>query len=150
MKFKQLEPSLTDKSVSVKLRLRLFEAVVSPTVTYGLETCCLTQANCDRLDIVQRKMLRRTLGWQPFSAEESWSERGRVMQERLQRALRLWDVPKWSDAIKGKRESLKATLLNLPAIVYAAVNWDPRQTADQNGHADVKRQVGRPPRRWKE
>ena len=34
---------LTDKNISVKLRLRIFDTVVSPTATYGLAKCALTQ-----------------------------------------------------------------------------------------------------------
>jgi sorting nexin-29 len=37
-KYAQLKPSLTNRHVNLRLRLRLFDTVVSPTVLYGLET----------------------------------------------------------------------------------------------------------------
>ena len=76
MKFQQIARTVTDKNINIKLRLKLFESVVTPTALYGLETCSLTHYDEERLDIAERRMLRRIVGWCPFEPEETWSERG--------------------------------------------------------------------------
>ena len=62
-KFRSLMPTLTNRHISTALRLKLFEAVVSPTVLYSLETVALTDALAKRLDTVQRCMLRLSAGF---------------------------------------------------------------------------------------
>ena len=42
MKFRELSGSLTDKKVSITLCLRLFDAAVSASDIYSLDTCPLT------------------------------------------------------------------------------------------------------------
>ena len=59
MSYKQ---ELTSKSYSLNDRLRLFNAVVSPTILYGSETWTLTKTLQKKLDGVFTRMLRRTLG----------------------------------------------------------------------------------------
>ena len=54
--------SLLDKHVALPMRLRLFEAAIAPTLTYSLKTVALTQKLKDRVDVVQRRMLRRIVG----------------------------------------------------------------------------------------
>jgi len=48
-KFHLFKHSLTNKHVDIKLRLRLFEAVVSPAALYGLSTAPLTAAGLELL-----------------------------------------------------------------------------------------------------
>ena len=63
MRFHDLQQVLTNRKIPVHLKLQLFDSVVSPTVLYGLYTTPLTATQLDRLDAVQRKMLRRIVGW---------------------------------------------------------------------------------------
>ncbi len=73
---------------AVKLRLRLFDTVVTPTAIYSLSTTPLTTIQLAKLDAVQRKMLRRIIGWIRFDDEE-WETTGQRMKARLDAALHL-------------------------------------------------------------
>ena len=70
------------------------------------------------------------------------------MKDKMERVLDLQKITVWSEGIRTRRENLKTNLEQLPALVNAAVKWQPRQTATPNGWVNVKRPVGRPPRRW--
>ena len=63
MKFRSLQDSLLNRHVNIQLRLKLFNATVTPTVLYGLETCALDRKQLEHLDVVQRRVLRRIAGW---------------------------------------------------------------------------------------
>ena len=84
--FQKLQDSLVNKHVNVKLRLKLFDATVSPTALYSLNTCPLTVVQLKKREAVQNRMLRRIVGWVSFSGE-TWEETGRRMKNRLERAL---------------------------------------------------------------
>ena len=58
MKFHQHTDVLIDKNVCIRSRLRFFDAIISPTILFGLGTCALTQQQINQLDRVQRRMLR--------------------------------------------------------------------------------------------
>ena len=85
-KFRENEASLMNRNINIKLRLKLFSATVSPTLLYSLDTCPLTLHQLSKLDILQRKMIRKMVGW-IFDEDESWTERGRRMKHPLQTAL---------------------------------------------------------------
>ena len=51
-KFHQKRPVLTNRLISLRSRLRLFSAVVSPTLLYCLPTVLMTQRLYDRIDVV--------------------------------------------------------------------------------------------------
>ena len=63
MKYKALQRIYEDKHIPVKFRLKLFDATISSTMLYSLQTCPFTQELENRLDVVQTKMLRRLVGW---------------------------------------------------------------------------------------
>ena len=54
---------LTNKNISVKLRLRLFDSVVPPTATHGLATCALTQQQRMKIAAARAAMLRKIVGF---------------------------------------------------------------------------------------
>ena len=70
-KFKALQSTLTDKNVPLKLRLKMFDTVVTPTVLYGLGTAPLSVAQRPKLEPSQRCMLRLMLGWVCYETD-SW------------------------------------------------------------------------------
>ena len=52
MKYKIYQHALENKHVSLNLRLKLFQSIISPTVCYSLDTCPLTDALNKRIDVV--------------------------------------------------------------------------------------------------
>ena len=65
MKFHEHKGTLLNRHVSLKMPLKFFDAVITPTVLYGLTTCPLTTAQLSHLDVVWRRMLRSIIGWVP-------------------------------------------------------------------------------------
>ena len=89
---------LTNKNISVKLRLRLFDSVVSPTATYGLATCALTQQQRTKIAAARAAMLRKIVGfWK--RPDEDWEDAGRRCKHRLQNALSQHPVSDWLQVV---------------------------------------------------
>ena len=71
-------------------------AIVSSTVLYGLDISPFTEKIQSRLDVVQRTMLRKMIGW-VSSTEDDWETIGHKMKERLRRCLELYPIADWSE-----------------------------------------------------
>ena len=104
-KYRKLQHVMEDRNISIALRLKLFDAVVTPTLLYSLDTCPMTSALEQRVDIVQRKMLRRMVGWVTFQ-QDTWHDIGLRMQRRLQQGLARYPVASWSDEIRKRKATL--------------------------------------------
>ena len=91
--------------MSLNLRLKLFQSIISPTVCYSLDTSPLTDALKSRLDVTYRVMLRRMIGW-VSSTGDTWEEQGRKMKNRLDRALAGYPIADWSIAIHDKKSEV--------------------------------------------
>ena len=61
-KFSVYKGELCDKRYSLLHRLKLFNAVVTPTVLYGAECWTMTAGREQKLKVAQRRMLRKMLG----------------------------------------------------------------------------------------
>ena len=83
MQYNNLKHVLENKHVTLHLRLKLFQSVITSTVLYSMETCPLTENLHERLDIIQTKIMRRMIGWN-FVAGDSWEMAGHKMKNRLQ------------------------------------------------------------------
>ena len=78
-----------NRHVPIKLRLKLFDAVVSPCALFGMSVLPIYQKMMDEFDITRRKMLRKMVGWVRYP-EEEWSTTMRRMNDRVDCALRQW------------------------------------------------------------
>ena len=63
MKYKLYQHVFENKDVSLTLRLKLFQSIITPTVCYSLDTCPLTEVLKSRVDVTQRVMFRSMIGW---------------------------------------------------------------------------------------
>ena len=61
--FYKLKNILFDQNVSLNLRLKLFDACCTPVALFGLSVLSLTVKDRKVFDILQRRMLRRIIGW---------------------------------------------------------------------------------------
>ena len=50
---------LTNKRISVKLRLKLFDATISPSLLFGLSALPVHEVSAKKLDATQREMYRQ-------------------------------------------------------------------------------------------
>ena len=103
MKFRGLQHLFLDKHISTALRFKLFDAVVTSTAVYSLDTSSLTVSLCSQLDIVQSTMLRRMVGWMCYGGD-SWEERGRRMKRRLEVALTRFPLERRVISCKEREE----------------------------------------------
>jgi hypothetical protein len=141
-KFQALQLTLTDKHVPLKLRLKMFDNVVTPTVLYALGTAPLSDALKQKLDITQRCMLRRMLGWVCYD-NDSWEERGRRMKLRLEKALELYPVEAWSVKLQTQKANFVEAINTMPKWTRLAYEWKPLACDRLNG-VKAHRRRGRP------
>ena len=139
LKFNTLAPTLLNRKIDLKLRLRLFHSCVSPSVLYSLATTPLTSAQVEKLNATQRIMLRKIVGWVRWD-EESWHEIGHRMKKRLERAMELYPMETWGEARDKHREHLifKMDTGCCPHLLLATRSWN----------ASSRRPRGRPRQRW--
>ena len=61
--FHKHQKVLLNRHVPMKLRLKLFDAIVSPCALFGMSVLPVYQKMMDKFDITRRKMLRKMVGW---------------------------------------------------------------------------------------
>ena len=144
-KFNKFRYVLTNRHVSIKGRLQLFNAVITPTILFGLGSLPLTKRQLEEIDALQRKMLRSIVGWYRVEGE-AWSDTMRRMKSRVQSALRQSPVTTWSEVYRRTQHSFGARIVKQNAWPLFAASWDP--TRHNNFATQPKRKPGRPPKRW--
>jgi len=144
-KFAQHRDILSDKNVCLRSRLRLFSAVVTPCVLFGLSTCALTGAQVESLNVVQRRMLRVIVGWVRLR-EEPWADTMRRMRDRVDRAMNIFPIQPWSSQLARRKFNLAGMFMknqeDWPSII---IRWHPNST-----NPIAFRSRGRPQRRWED
>ena len=90
---------LVNRHVPVQLRLKLFDAVVTPAALFSLASLPLTSSLIAQLGVAQRKMLRSIVGWVRLSSDD-WATTMRRMRSRLDHASRLHFVSPWEFSLK--------------------------------------------------
>ena len=93
-KFHQHRRWLVNMDVPVGLRLRLFDAICSPTILFGSAVLPLGLKQRQSLDILQRKMLRLMVGWRRLPGEE-WSTTMARMNVRVKKACDQYPIGSW-------------------------------------------------------
>ena len=64
---------ILNRHVSVAKRLKFFDVCVSPSILFALVCFPLIRGQVEDLDILQRKMIRRIVGWRRIDGEP-WDE----------------------------------------------------------------------------
>ena len=131
MKYNALQHVFEDKHIPLKLRLKLFDSAITSTVLHSLESCLIHDKLFHRLDVVQRKMLRRIIGWISHS-DETWDERGRQMKKRFQKCMESYPVSDRSVSIHIRETLIEPEIENLPFLSSSALRWDPVACSSAN------------------
>ena len=143
MRFHKHRDILLDRNINIRSRLKFFNSVISTTVLYGLPACALTAQQVESLDILQRKMLRRIVGW-ARQGDEEWSETMRRMRMKVDRALCLYPVEAWSKQLLRRQFRMVCRLSRCRDEWAMRVScWNPILT-----NAAACRTRGRPATRW--
>ena len=85
-KFHTHKEILTNIHVSLKLRLKYFDAIISPAALFGLASLPLVASQIQRLNVVQRRMLRAVVGWVAVDGND-WQGTMRRMNCQARSAL---------------------------------------------------------------
>ena len=140
---------LCNRNVSVKLRLRLFDAVVTPTILFGLAVLPLSQVSLNKIEVVQRKMLRKIAGWVRIG-NEPWEETMRRMKDRVSCALQQYPVMPWKKRI-GKalwKFILRVKTAPENSWIQQSSMWAPNEMNDDASDFLPYRCRGRPCLKW--
>ena len=148
MKFHEHRGTLLNRHVSLKMRLKFFDAVITPTVLYGLTTCPLTTAQLSHLDVVWRRMLRSIVGRVPV-LDGDWHLAMTQMNQKLAAAERIYPLKSWTEKLLIGQFRFAAHIAckegQWPAIVCS---WNPCQNWTGNFVFKPHRRKGRPQIRW--
>ena len=137
-KFHQNSRWLTNRHISLRHRLRFLDAVVRPTLLFGLHVLPLSQQTLRRIAALQRKMMRKVVGWVRHS-DEDWTCTMSRMKMRIERCWKLYPCRAWDRVALHQQchyaAHVKANASHWPYMVSV---WRPSGT----------RRVGRPRQRW--
>ena len=103
-KFHLFHGSLTNRHVDIKLRLRLFDAVVTPCVMYGLATAPMTSADIEHLAATQRNMLRSIVGYVK-GPTDTWADMHRRLNKKIADALAKLPIRMWAEELATQRHN---------------------------------------------
>ena len=137
-KFNAHRQWLQNSHISLKLRMRFFEACVQPTALFALHVLPLRVADLSRIAATERRMKRCIVGW-VRQADDDWPTTMRRMRYRVARADSVWPSRSWLETIWLQQWHFVAHLHD------SACDW-PRLLA--NWQPDGCRFQGRPHLRW--
>ena len=148
-KFHAFRTSLSNRHVDIALRLRLFDAVVTPSALYGLSTAPLTAVMVERLAAAQRQMLRLMFGYVK-APDDTWADMHRRLSAKISSALAKFPLRLWADELNSRKHklSLKVADGSAPELVRILHAWDPAQIIDNKLSERPCRMRGRPPATW--
>ena len=125
-KFCKIKTALTDRHVHIKLRLKLFSAVITPCILYSLITTPMLASDYEKIEVVQRKMLRRIIGFSKLN-EETWESAFKRNNEKLARVMSIYPVGNWGDELVTRKRKFKEQLSRgyRNSLAVDAYNWNP-------------------------
>ena len=141
--------TLTNKNVTIKLRLRLFDATVTPSALFGLCALPISKQNMKKLMVCQRKMLRKIVGWVRHPGDE-WETVMHNMKSKMNTAMHQFFVRPWDVRIIGARVKNfeRIQLMDDYRWEKLSMQWDPNVVDDESQEYVPYRNVGRPILRW--
>ena len=134
---------LANRSIPLQLRMKLFEATVTPTALFALPSLTLTATQYACLARAQRKMLRNIVGW-VRTPDEPWDDTRTRMRTRLRpcwQHTRAWAI---TAAIRHWTWAGKVANMLVNRWARQAAEWQHPATTTPA----PKRPTGRPRTRW--
>ena len=119
-----------------------------PLSFFGLSSLHLTKFNFQKLNVVQRKMLRSIVGWVVVN-EDDWRDTMKCMNDRLQSAMSLHPISPWSVSLFRRQFRYSWQLANNPQEwpAYSTI-WNPCNNWSNKFSFSPFRRRGRPHQRW--
>ena len=148
-KFHMFRSSLLNKHVNIKLRLRLFDSIVSPCVLYGLSTALLTEKTMHSIGVIQRKMIRTMIGYVKLPGDD-WADMYRKVNFKMETAFTSYPVCDWCETLRIRKSNLYGKIVRRkgsPLTCQAAL-WLPSIVHDDKLQQQGRRGRGAPRVRW--
>ena len=76
--------------------MKYFDTCVTPALLYSLHCFPIPQSQLERLNQLQRKMMRRIIGWRRTEGEE-WIDTMRRMKKRLETSQSYYYCVPWAE-----------------------------------------------------
>ena len=154
-KFMALKKDLITKSYPLRHRLKLFDAVITPTALYGCQAWTLTKAQEEQLKRAERRMLRMMLGTarrtatDPLTGESSlepWVDFMHRSTADVEKRIEALDIERWDCQYRRRKWRWAGELLrgNSSKWSHKLLVWMPEC------EKGAKRYQGRPARRWED
>ena len=148
MKFNEHRDTLLNRHVSLRLRLKLFDSVITPTIVLGLLTCPLTSNQLQKLEVVRNRMLRSIVGWAPL-VDNDWHALMQKMNKNLENAQQIYNVRPWTERLLVGRFRFAAKIASaVNSWASITSEWYPYQRWKMNYCVEPRRRIGRPAKRW--
>ena len=127
--------------------MKLFDAVCSPTILFGLAVLPLTLKKREALDVLQRRMLRLIVGWKRLPGED-WSITMHRMKGRLATADAIYPIASWQECFHRQRwrYAVHVAKDSKSKWVYKLSQYSPDCIIDEA--IQPHRNPGRPFLRW--
>jgi len=148
-KFNHFRHVFTNKHISIKLRLRLFDSIISPAILFGLLTMPLTQSTLTRLDVVQKQMLRSMVGW-VRTPDEDWRDSMARMRDKENNALGCYHVDNWTKQLAIRQHNFCCEICKQPGWPRTILAWCPQRNWQNNFRKSPKQKLGRPLKKWQD
>ena len=138
---------ILNRHVSVAKRFRFFDICVTPSILYALVSLPLTRGHVGELDVLQRKMLRRIIGWRRVEGE-AWDVTMHRMQDRMDYARshfyhwQIWSYRFFRDQFRFAIHSINQSRSQCMLLYNCSPFLDVR------GEYVPHRDVGRPCMKW--
>ena len=148
-KFGRHSSTLLNKNVSIKLRLKLFDAVVTPSILFGLHVLPISGKNMTKITGCQNKMLRKIVGWSWHSGD-NWETVMSSMKRKVMNAMQQHHVRPWNTCIDTMRSEKFSRLRSMDQSrwEYLCLQWVPQLVEDNSQEYFAHRDRGRPLLRW--
>ena len=138
---------MTQKAIPLRLRLKLFHAVVTPTLLYGCSAWVLKAEQEQRIRRTQMRMMRMIMGRSRHRAQdgqdvESWVDWLKRVTNEAKEIMKAHRVPDWLKLVQQRQEKWKNRLESLEVENWAkqVYEWMPIGC----------RRKGRPLKRWED
>lgn len=111
---------ILNSHVGLKKRLKFSDACVTPVIIFALVVPPMTKQKLQKLDIIQRKMLRRIVGGRRVDGE-TWCETSIRMNNHLQHAQQQYNCRKWSSAYAQRQWDCVLHVLKVDSNSWARI-----------------------------
>ena len=145
MKSNEHRNTLLTRHVPLRLRSKLVDSIITPTILCGLVTCPLTSNQLQKQEMVRNLMLRSIVGWVPLVGND-WHALVQKMNRKLETAQQIFNVRPWTEKLLVGRFRCAAKIasaMNSSASITS--EGHPCRRWQVNYCVKPRRRIGRPP-----